>query len=301
VSSPGTLLAVTGRGFGGALRAELLKAAKRWSPWVLLGLVLLIILGLEYFLVWLVVAKGVGGANIGASTRQSTLAALYPGGFAHQGIASGAASLTSILALLLGALLTGTDFGSGTLKTLFTLRPARLEALAAKFAAILIAVAIGVVVVFAVTAAASVVFGAIDGVSLSHWPPAWEVVRAMLGAWLIWSWWALFGAALTILFRNMALSIGIGLAYQVVLEGLLLNIGVALNIKFFVDLKRAFPGPNAGWVQAAFPAHQTSGALVSTVTTSGANTAGQAALILAGWCVVALIVSGLCVALRDVE
>lgn len=300
MSTQTAVLAVTGRGFLGGLRAELLKTSKRWSPWILLLLQLVIILGLEYFLVWLIVAEGVGGAHIPPAARESALAALYPGGFAHQGIAGMASSLTSILALLLGALLAGTDFGSGTLKTLFTLRPGRLEALAAKFAAIVIAVAVGVVVVFAATAAASVVFAALQGASLSHWPAGWEIARAMLGAWLIWGWWAFFGAALAILFRNMALAIGLGLAYQVVLEGLLLNIGVGLHIMFFIDLKRAFPGPNAGWVQAAFPVHRA-GVTASTAVAANANNAGQAALILAGWCVVALVVSGVLVAVRDVD
>jgi len=297
MSTPSTLIAVTGRGFVGALRAELLKTAKRWSPWILLLLQLVIIIGLSYFLVWLIGAGHIA-ANVAQATRNSLLAGIYPGGFAHQAI--GGSGLTPILALLLGALLTGTDFGSGTLKTLFTLRPSRLEALAAKFVAIAIAVAVGVVVVFAACAGASVLFAAIQGASTSNWPAGGEIVRAMLGAWLIWGWWAFFGAALTILFRNMALSIGIGLAYQVVLEGLLLMIGTALHVQFFVDLKRALPGPNAGWVEAAFPVHQV-GHAVSTAVAQNANTAGQAALILLGWSLLALIVSGGLVAIRDVD
>lgn len=298
MSTPSTLLAVTGGGFLGALRAELLKTAKRWAPWVLLILQLVIIIGLSYFLVWLIASKGLGGSRVSEATKQGLAAGIYPGGFVHQAI--GGSGLTPILALLLGALLTGTDFGSGTLKTLFTLRPGRLEALAAKFTAIAIAVAVGVIVVFAACAAASVVFAAIDGASLSNWPSTGEVVQGMLGAWLIWGWWAFFGAALTILFRNMALSIGIGLAYQVVLEGLLLNIGTSLGIQFFINLKRAFPGPNAGWIQDAFPVHRA-GQEVSTAVASGANTAGQAALILIGWCIVAVIVSSVLVAVRDVD
>ncbi|MBO0702817.1 MAG: ABC transporter permease [Candidatus Dormibacteraeota bacterium] len=296
MSTASTVLSVTGLGFLGALRAELLKTYKRWAPWILLILQLVIIVGLSYFLVWLL-GSGHIRANVPEAARRSLLAGIYPGGFAHQGI--GGSGLTPILALLLGALLTGTDFGSGTLKTLFTMRPARVEALAAKFTSIAIAVAVGVVVVFAVTAGASALFAWIDGASLTHWPPAWEIVRAMLGAWLIWGWWALFGATLAILFQNMALAIGIGLAYQVVLEALLLNIGVSFHINFFIQLKRALPGPNAGWVEAVFPVHQA-GVPVHTAVASGANTAGQAALILAGWCVVALVVSGVVVARRDV-
>lgn len=296
MSSPSTLFTITGRGFGGAVRAELMKTGKRWSPWILLILQLVIIIGLSYFVVWLIGAGHIA-ANVPKATRNSLLAGIYPGGFAHQAI--GGSGLTPILALLLGALLTGTDFGSGTLKTLFTLRPARLEALAAKFFTIAIAVAVGVVVVFAATAGASVLFAAIQGQSLSNWPAGAEIVRAMLGAWLIWGWWAFFGATLTILFQNMALSIGIGLAYQVVLEGLLLNIGTALHVQFFLDLKRALPGPNAGWVEAAFPTH-VAGQAVSTAVAANANTAGQAALILGGWCVLALVVAGMVVAIRDV-
>lgn len=285
----------SGAGFVGALRAELLKIAKRWAPWVILLVAVVITLGLSYFLTWLIV-EHVEASRIPARTAKAALAAIYPGGLVGSAIGG---QLTPLLAVVYGALITGNDFGGGALKTLFTLRPGRLEAVAAKVVALAASVLVGVLVVFAVCAGASVLFGALDGASLSIWPSALEIVKGVLGGWLILGWWALFGMVLDVLFQNMALAIGIGLAYQVVIESLLLNIGSAFKVQFFVDLKRALPGPNANWLVAAFPVHQASGT-ASTAVASGANNAGQATLILAGWCALALIVAGVVVARRDV-
>ncbi|MBO0709074.1 MAG: hypothetical protein J2P44_11995, partial [Candidatus Dormibacteraeota bacterium] len=93
MSTSATVLSVTGLGFLGALRAELLKTSKRWSPWILLILQVVIIVGLSYFLIWLIGAHHI--ANVPEATRRTLLDGIYPGGFAHQGI--GGSGLTPIL------------------------------------------------------------------------------------------------------------------------------------------------------------------------------------------------------------
>ncbi|MGH7910135.1 MAG: ABC transporter permease [Candidatus Dormibacteraceae bacterium] len=290
------VFAITGRGFVGALRAELLKTGKRWAPWILLGISLLVLVGFQYLIEWLVQTYAVKHpAGVSATAAK---ASLYPAGFAFEALS---ASLAPAMATILGVLLIGIEYGSETLKTLFTIRPARLEALAAKFSAILIAVAIGVVVTFAAAAAASVVFGALDGQPLNHWPSAGQVVEAMLGTLLIWCWWAFFGAALAILLRNVGLAIGLGLAWSLIAEGLILSILAVVGGKFWQGVANAFPGGNAKALSNVFePAsavHATVGAVGAPAATVGA---GQATFVLLGYCVLALVVSFAFVGLRDV-
>ncbi|MFZ0218488.1 MAG: ABC transporter permease [Candidatus Dormiibacterota bacterium] len=287
---------VTGRGFLGALRAELLKTAKRWSPWVLLIVEAVILLGLGYLFVWFIYTHPPSGSQIRGNPT-TLKAALYPGGFASKAV--GGSGLASVFALLLGVLLMGNEYGSATLKTLFTLRPARLETLAAKFASIVIAVAVGVLGVFLIAALASILFAAIDGQPLNNWPNVGQIVEGLLSAWLVWSWWAIFGATLSILFQQTALAIGIGLAYSLVIEDLLLNIAASVGGTFFKTLREYFPGANASAIKNAVPVVGQHG--ISATTTTAAIGAGQGTIVLLLYCVAALVVSGIVIVRRDVS
>lgn len=286
---------ITGSGFLGALRAELLKTWKRAAPWILLGVSLLVLVGFQYVVEWLVetyVVKrphGVSSASIKAS--------LYPAGFAYQALSS---ALAPAMATILGVLLVGVEYGSATLKTLFTIRPARVEALAAKFAAVVIAVVVGVIVSFAVAAACSVVFAVVDGQPLTHWPAAGKVVEAMLGTLLIWCWWSFFGAALAILLRNMALAIGLGLAWSLIAEDLVLNILSVVGGKFWKDLANAFPGANASALASVFRPTSFTAAVSAAGERAATVGAVQATLVLLAYCVLALVVSFALVGLRDI-
>lgn len=294
MSTATSVVSVTGGGFLGALRAELMKTVKRWAPWVLLGVSLLVLVGFQYLVTWLVDTYARHPANVSTTALKETL---YPAGFAYQALS---AALAPAMATILGVLLAGIEYSSATLKTLFTIRPARLETLAAKFTSIVIAVAVGVVVTFAAAAAASVVFGAIDGQSLNHWPAAGQIVEAMLGTLLIWCWWAFFGAALAILLQNVGLAIGLGLAWSLVAEDLILRILSAVGGTFWQGFANAFPGGNAQALSNVFqPAHFSAAARAAGAPAATVG-AGQATLVLLGYCLLALVVSFVVIGLRDV-
>lgn len=291
-----TLFSFTGSGFVGALRAELLKTTKRWAPWILLGVSLLVLVGFQYLVTWLVETYAVRRPP--HVTPAELKASLYPAGFAYQALST---ALAPAMATILGVLLIGLEYSSGTMKTLLTIRPARLEALAAKFATVVIAVAVGVVATFAVAAVTSVVFGAIDGQPLNHWPGAGQVVQAMLGSLLIWCWWAFFGAALAILFQNVGLAIGLGLAWSLVAEDLILGILAAVGGNFWRGFANAFPGGNATALSNVFrPAASTAARAAAGAPPAATVGAGQATLVLLAYCVLALVVSFAVVGLRDV-
>lgn len=285
-------------GVPGALRAELLKITKRAAPWILLGVALAILVVLSYGLTWLIYTHPPPGSRLprGASASQLKQG-LYPAGFVQTTLSNG---LPGVLALILGVLLVGSEFSWGTLKTLFTQWPGRLETLAAKLLALAIAVGAGVLAMFALAALCSVVIAAGDGHSLTDWPSAGTVVKGLLTAWLIWGWWALFGAALSVIFRQAALAIGLGLAYSLVIEGLVFGIVGSLGGSFFDNLRKFFPGPNASALQQTFSVTGVRQGAGQAAQQSGSIGAGEAAIVLGLYCAAAIVVCGILLRGRDV-
>jgi ABC-2 type transport system permease protein len=118
-----------------------------------------------------------------------------------------------VFALMLGVFALGSEYGWGTLKTLFTQRPGRVRVLAAKLAAF-------VLTLFAAGAVASYVIAQIEDAPV-NWPSAWLLVRAIAAGWLILAVWAALGVLLGVLTRGTSLAIGVGILYALVIEGLL--------------------------------------------------------------------------------
>jgi ABC-2 type transport system permease protein len=114
----------------------------------------------------------------------------------------------------------GSEYGWGTLKTLFTQRPGRLRVFAAKLAALGLVLVPFVLALFAAGAVASYVIAQIEDAPVS-WPSAWLLVRAIGAGWLILAVWAALGVLLGIVTRGTSLAIGVGILYALVVEGLL--------------------------------------------------------------------------------
>jgi ABC-type transport system involved in multi-copper enzyme maturation permease subunit len=221
---------------------------------------------------------------------------LYPQYFVSTAIQQG--GIPDSLVLIFGVLAVGSEYGWGTLKTLLTQRPSRIQALAVKLLALLVSVAVAALVYLLVAAAASVLFAAIDGHSLASWPNFTNVVGGYLALLLVWSFWALFGATLAILFRHSALAVGLGLAYMFAFEGLLLGLGASFGGDLLHNLEKAFPGPNAGSLAMAFgpaPPVRTIGS-----TSKALVGAEQATVVLLGYCLLSVLLAGLLFR-RDVQ
>jgi ABC-type transport system involved in multi-copper enzyme maturation permease subunit len=143
-----------------------------------------------------------------------------------------------VLALMLGVLTFGSEYGWGTLKTLFTQRPGRLHVFGAKLLALAVALVAFVLVVFALGALASSAIAVREGADLS-WPSTWLLLRGLAAGWLILAVWAAFGALLAVLFRGTALAVGVGILYALVIEGLLSALATQVSlldtlVQFFV-------------------------------------------------------------------
>jgi ABC-2 type transport system permease protein len=194
----------------GSVLAELLVLRKRTSTWILLGIWATLALIFAYVVPY--------ATYLNDSTRQP-LSELLPqhlvgslmGGFPFFG---------GVLALMLGVLTFGSEYGWGTLRTLFAQRPGRLHVFGAKLLALAVALLPFVLVVYAVGTVASSVIALREGADIA-WPSAWLVVRGLAAGWLILAVWAAFGVLLAVVSRGTALAVGIGILYALVIEGLL--------------------------------------------------------------------------------
>ena len=280
------------QGLAGALRAELLKLDKRPAVWVLLGIALALLAVFTYLLNWLLFSHPPPGMNLPAGSEAKR--ALYPQHMVSTAVSSG--SLPSALALILGVLLIGSEYNWGTFKTLFTQRPGRMQTLFAKLLAMEIALGAGALLYFFTAAICSMIVAILDRQPLTMWPGGDTLIEGILASWLTWSWWAMFGAALAVAFRQSALAIGLGLAYSFVVEGLVFNLGGAFGGQFIRDVQKFFPGPNASSLAESFaigvPGTPSPHPLVGT---------GQACLVLILYCVAAAVASSVLVANRDVD
>jgi ABC-type transport system involved in multi-copper enzyme maturation permease subunit len=274
-----------------SFRAEWLKLSRRPATWVL-GLVLmalLLTLGYGFVFLLVVVLSGQPPNRPGVQSGLHTLKPqLYPAHFLQ--IALGAFSgigYGSAIAVILGVLSYGSEYGWSTLKTVFTQRPGRLATLAGKLLALALSLAVYSLAVLAVAAAAAAVFGAAYG-TFGGWPGIVDVLKAFGAAWLIMGLWAALGVLFAVLFRQAALAIGLGVVYSIAVEGLVIN--TLSLVSSLTNVRRAFPGANATALVSSFGANAAH-ALVGP---------SQAALVLMAYLVVFLLIGAAVLRWRDV-
>ena len=214
-----------------SFRAELLLLRKRAATWILLAVALFQSLLFTYVLPY---SSYLSGPVAGRSAAD--LRALLPESVASS-VIGGFPFYFGTLALILGALVFGSEYGWGTLKTSLMQQPSRLRLFLAKAAAIVVVLALFVVSIFMVGAIASYVVAVREGAAVT-WPPVWDIVRALGAGWLILTLWGLFGGLLAMLSRGTALAIGLGIVYGLVVEGLITGFGSSIRV--LQDVAEAF-------------------------------------------------------------
>jgi ABC-type transport system involved in multi-copper enzyme maturation permease subunit len=194
----------------GSVGAELLLMRKRASTWVLLGIWAALALLFAYVVAYVTYLNGTGRESLDVLLPQSLVGTLLAG-FPFFG---------GVLALMLGVLTFGSEYGWGTLKTVFTQGPGRVEVFGAKLVAVGVALVAFVLVVFALGALASVAIALREGADIV-WPELGLLLRGFLVGWLLLAVWAGLGVLLAVLSRGTALATGIGILWALVVEGLL--------------------------------------------------------------------------------
>jgi ABC-2 type transport system permease protein len=223
--------------------AEILKLRKRPATWILLGVVLALTQLFGYILPyssWLTSdqnfqTQGLDPRAVLAGTLPGELVPTSLGGFP---VFAGA------LALILGALATGSEYGWGTMQTALTQRPTRLAVYGGKLAALAAGTLAIVAATFALNAIVASVIATIESRPLDY-PSLAELAKGVGSGWLILSMWAGLGALLGFAFRGVALPIGLGVVWVLGVENLVSAVADSL-LTGLRPLRDVLPGVNAG-------------------------------------------------------
>jgi ABC-type transport system involved in multi-copper enzyme maturation permease subunit len=279
-----------------SLGAEWLKQFKRPAVWVLLVVLVAAVLLVRYGLVFLITTRAPASVELARGvTPESLRHSLYPAHFVQQCLAGLAGSVGAAIALILGVLGYGSEYGWATLKTVFTQGPSRLATMLGKVVALALALLFFVLATFAVCAGAAAAIGAVDG-NVSTWPTPPVIVQGVLTAWLVVGMWAGLGVALSVLFRQSALAIGLGLVYAVVIEGLL--VGLLAPLTEARAVAPALPGVNADVLVRSFgSAAPVSDAGVASQVQVAPE---QAVLVVAAYLGAFLLITAVLLRTRDV-
>jgi ABC-2 type transport system permease protein len=204
---------------GGSFLAEVLKLRKRPAVWVLGALWLVIMVLFFYLLPALTIADDPPEAEAGLG---EPIYALAPQNLSAYLISLLFPSLGTAVALILGALAAGSEYGWGTLKVILSQRPGRFGVLLGKLLALCTLLLFFVLAAFLVGAVSSLAIALLSGAPSAP-PTAAELLKGMGAGVLILIVWAAFSFALATLSRSTALAVGFGLTYAFAIEQVFLG------------------------------------------------------------------------------
>jgi len=280
----------------GSYRAEMFKLVKWPAMWIL-GAVLLVLAQVFGYLIPYVAYRGGGGGGFaGGQNPAQLLADILPGRLVPNTL-SGFPIFAGAIALIIGGIAAGSEYGWGTLKTILTQRPRRLSVLGGKLLAIITTILVLVLGVFALNALWSWVIAATEGRPVD-WPSALDLARGIGAGWLILGMWSLFGALLGILFRSTSLAVGLGLVWALAVENLVR--GFAGLLGFLDAFQQGLPGTNAGSLVASLGAatlDQPGGTPGVTDAVSGP----QAMVVLIAYMAALILIGGFTMRRQDVK
>ena len=263
---------------GASFSAELLKLRKRPSTWILALVLVAIVLLFGYLLNYSFVANPPqppedlppppSSEEVPPEVQQAQeeemqaqfqaeqdaffeeqLRALLPEKVLSNLFGGGLLGIGSAVAITFGALTAGSEYGWGTLKTVLSQSPGRLSVFCGKLLAMALSLALLFALAFGAAALGSFVVARLEEAAVD-WPPVVDLLRGMGAGTLIFVVYGVFGLLLATLFRGTALAIGLGLAYALAVES------VVLSLPFEGDtsetLRKATLGENVGAISNTF-------------------------------------------------
>ncbi|GAA4943531.1 hypothetical protein GCM10023224_27840 [Streptomonospora halophila] len=272
--------------------AEAVKLGKRPAVWTVVGAWVVLSLVFGYVFPYANAETGSGGTGSdGPDPTAGDLAGALPAELVPTAI-GGYPMFAGALALIVGVLAVGGEYGWDTMKALLTMGPRRESVMAGKLAALVALLLPVVLLAFGADASASLLVAAFTD-NPAQWPPADEVLTGVGAAWLMVSMWALAGAFLATLVRGTALAVGLGVVWALAVENLLRLFGSSLEA---VEAVQSYlPGTTAGSLAASLGVEPG-----STPGVTDAVDGGTAILVLVGYVVVFAGASILLVRRRDV-
>lgn len=270
--------------------AEMDKLIRQPATWVLAG----VWLSLNQVFSYLIPYTSYLNSDNGR-TAERVLAGTLPSDLISNSI-SGFPVFGGAIALILGALTVGNEYNWGTLKTVLIQRPRRLNLYASKLLALAIAVLAIVGATFAFSALTSSVIASVESEAMD-WPSLADLARGLAAGFLILLMWCLLGMVLAVLLQSLALPVGLGLVWALVIENLIREVAAPL-LDSFETLQKGLPGVNAGSLVAALGAPTRGNEAAPGVVSAVDGT--QATLVLIAYAVVFVLVAGFILQRRDV-
>lgn len=279
-----------------SFQAEILKLRKRPATWVLLGVALALTQLFGYLLPYSSWVTSDQNFQTEGMDPQAVLAGTLPGELVPTSL-GGFPVFAGALALILGALATGSEYGWGTMQTALTQRPTRVAVYGGKLAALAASTLAIVLATFALNATTAAVIATLESRPLDY-PPLAELAQGIGSGWLIMGMWCGLGALLGFAFRGVALPIGLGVVWVLAVENLVSAVADSL-LTSLQPLRNLLPGVNAGsLVWSLAPGGGASGEAPPGVV--DAVTGGRATLSLALYVTAFVAAAALVVRRRDV-
>jgi ABC-2 type transport system permease protein len=280
----------------GSFKAEILKLRKRPATWILLGVVLALTQLFGYILPyssWLTSDQNFRTQGL---DPQAVLAGTLPGELVPTSL-GGFPVFAGALALILGALAAGSEYGWGTMQTALTQRPSRLGTYGGKLLALAASTLFIVLATLVLNATVASVIAIVESRPLDY-PSLAELAKGIGAGWLIMGMWCGLGALLGFAFRGVALPIGLGVVWVLAVESLVSAVAGSL-LTGLRPLRDVLPGVNAGsLVWSLAPGGGASGEAPPGVI--DAVTGGRATLALAIYVAAFAAAGALLVRRRDV-
>jgi len=229
----------------------------------------------------------------GTGDRQSvSLLTLYPDQFVNTVMGAGF-PLGAAIAIVVGAIVAGSEYSWGTMKTSLTQGPGRLTTWFGRVVVFASWMGLMTLILFAVGAATSVVVASFQGHAIA-WPAAVDIAKGIGAIWLVFAVNGAIGLALGTLIRQSAAALGVGLIYVLAVEIIAVRFIDSLNNGAYKWIGDLFVNQNA----TALTQHFTSPAFGRTFAPSiGAE---QAVLVLMAYFAGLIIVAAALVRRRDV-
>jgi len=225
-----------------SVRAELFRL-RRWpAVWVTVTAWLLLNAMFGYIFSYVTYSSGDSNFTTEGESRADLLATIVPSGLAEQ-FPQGMPLFGGAIMMVLGAIIAGNGYGWGTWKTAFMQGPSRAATVLGSMTALVVLVVGIVLITFVADVGTSLAVAAAESQDVS-WPALTDLLQSVGGALLVMVMWALAGYFLGVVARGPAVSVGLGLVWGLVIEGLLRGVGTSLQaVAVFTHF---LPGTAAG-------------------------------------------------------
>jgi ABC-2 type transport system permease protein len=225
-----------------SVRAELFRL-RRWPAfWVTVTAWLLMNAMFGYVFNFVTYTSGDNSFSNEGQSRADVLAQIVPSGLPDN-FPQGMPLFGGAIMMVLGAIVAGNGYGWGTWKTAFTQGPSRVTTVLGSMTALVVLVTGIVLATLVSDLGMSLAVAAQESPDIT-WPALSDLAQSVGAALLVMEMWALAGYFLGAVARGPALSVGLGLVWALVIEGLLRGVGTSLQaVAVFTHF---LPGTAAG-------------------------------------------------------